>query len=115
MYQISQVTDQAKQSQQLVLPDGTLISLQLYYAESQGGWFVISLTYGTFTLQGVRLTTSPNLLRQWKNLIPFGLCCSTQDDQEATQLQSFSSGYAKLYVLSAAEVLAYETFLSGGG
>lgn len=112
MYQISQITSDPQQSQRLALPDGTLISLSLSYSETQYGWFA-DITYGTFTVTRFRITTSPNILRQWKNLIPFGLCCTTQDDQEPTQVQSFSSGYASLFVLSAADAELYEDYLSG--
>jgi len=113
MYQIQQITSDANQQQQLALPDGTLITLQLTYYDQQYGWFA-NISYGSsFVLNGFRIVTSPNILRQWKNLIPFGLCCVTQDDMEPTQLQDFSSGYATLYVLSSDDVQLYESYLQG--
>lgn len=97
----------------MTLPDGTLINLSLRYVELQNGWFAdIAYTGTPFTLNGLRITQSPNMLRQWKNLIPFGLGCFTQNGQEPTLLQDFASGYAKLYVLSADDVALFERFLA---
>lgn len=114
MLLIQQITSDAKQQQTLVLPDGSTVLLQLYYRPMQYGWFVNELSYGGFTLYGLRVTNSPNMLHQWKNKLPFGLACYTVDNREPTQQEDFSSGNAKLYILTEAEVAAYAEFLANG-
>ncbi len=115
MYQIKSVTDNAKQRQVLVLPDGTQIQFSIYYVPQQIGWFIRNLTYKTFVLDGIRICNSPNLLHQYRNQIPFGLACFSQyTKREPTQQKDFSSSSAKLYVLSAEEVQQYTEFLSNG-
>lgn len=114
MYEVTQVTSDPLQKQTLVLPDGSVIVMQLYYVQQQYGWFVPSLTYGSFTLKGLRITNNPNMLRQWKNLIPFGMACFSVGQREPSQIQDFSSKNSILYILSEAEVVEYERYLSDG-
>ncbi len=114
MYLIQQVTDDSLQLQTLILPDGSSLSLTIYFVPMQYGWFITNLTYGSFVLNGLRITNSPNMLHQFKNQIPFGLACVSTDDREPSQQQDFSSGASKLFIVSAAEVEQYSEFLSGG-
>lgn len=114
MYIIQQVTSDPLQRQTLILPDGTSLTMTIYFRPLQAGWFINELVYGSFILQGVRLTVSPNILRQFKNQIPFGLAClGNNTNREPTQQQDFSSKAFSLYILSAAEVIAYENYLEG--
>lgn len=114
MYQIQNTTGDALQQQTLILPDGSNAVLTMYYSSQQQAWFIQNLTYGTFILQGVQITNEPNILYQWKNQLPFGLACFSTENREPTQQQDFFSGEATLYILSQAEVLEYETYLTGG-
>jgi hypothetical protein len=86
----------------------------LYYSESQQGWFINNLVYQDFVLNGFRLVVSPNMLNQYKNLIPFGLGCFTTLLREPTLIQDFTSGNFNLYILSSSEVTAYNNLLSQG-
>lgn len=113
MYEIQQITSDPYQKQTLVLPDGTTMQLTIYFVPMQYGWFITSLVYGTFAIQSLRITNNPNMLRQFKNKIPFGLACFSKNDREPSLQEDFSSGASVLYILSAAEVAQYEEFLSG--
>ena len=113
MYQIQQITSAPQQQQTVTLPNGVQLGLTLYYSQQQYGWFA-GISYGsTFSLQGLRITVSPNMLYQWKNILPFGLgCFITTANREPTQLQDFSTNLFRLYVLSPDEVAEYAAFLS---
>lgn len=88
--------------------------MQISFVPLQYGWFITNLTYGSFIINGLRITVSPNMLRQFKNQIPFGLACvANKVTREPTQQQDFSSQSFNLYILSAAEVIRYEDLLSG--
>lgn len=114
MRQVQQITTDALQQQVLVLPDGSSLSLTLNYLPQQLGWFIQNLTYNDFQLNGVRICNSPNLLYQWKNLIPFGLACYTlPSNREPTLQTDFSEQISILYVLDADEVQEYADILSG--
>ncbi len=110
---IQQVTQNPNQTQTLILDDGTRVTFNLYFRPMQYGWFFESIVYKEFTLRGCRVVTSPNILQQYKNLLPFGIACYTKDNQEPTQRQDFASGYAKLYLMSAAEVVQLTEYISG--
>ncbi len=108
MLLIQQVTTDPLQTQTLVLQDGTSVVLTLYYRPAQFGWFINEISWGeNFLIQGMRITNSPNMLRQWGNLIPFGLACFTTGNREPTQQEDFATGAAKLYILTEAEVEEY--------
>lgn len=111
MLQIQGITDYPNQKRQLVLPDGTSMIMTMYFVPQQYGWFIRSLTYGNFTLQGLRITNQPNMLRQWRELIPFGLACFSKADREPSQAQDFQTGDSNLYLLTSDEVAQYEALL----
>lgn len=112
MYKIEQITDDGKQKRTMVLPDGTQIEMVIRFAPMQFGWFITSITYGTFVLNGLRVSISPNMLRQFKNIIPFGLMCTSKDNREPSQQKDFSSGTSEMFVLTSDEVQEYEDSLS---
>jgi len=114
MTQIQTMTADYLQDQTFFLPDGSSVSIEFYYRPTQYGWFINSLTYGSFVLNGLRISDSPNLLRQFKNQLPFGLACVTNALRDPTQLEDFASGASNLYFLDASEVQDYEDFLSNG-
>lgn len=115
MFIIQNLTTAPLQKQTLILPDGSSTTMTIYFVPLQYAWFITSLTYKNFTVNGLRLTVSPNMLRQFKNKIPFGLGCFANNvSREPTLQQDFSSGAFSLYILSKAEVDAYEALLANG-
>lgn len=114
MYLVQGISTYPLQNQNLTLPDSTTVSIQLYFIPMQSGWFINNLTYGTFVLNGLRITNNPNILYQYKNIIPFGLACYSTNNREPSLQQDFASGASKLYILDSAEVAAYTEFLQSG-
>lgn len=112
MNQILEITNDPLQIKNITLPDGSILKLTLYHIPQQKGWFINELVYGNTTLQGIRISVSYNMLRQFKNRLNFGLSCLTNNNVEPYDISSFSSGIAKLYILSKAEVIQYEDFLN---
>lgn len=104
--QIQNWTTDTDQTQAITLPDGSLLTLEIYFREQQQGWFIKSAVWSTtgFTVTGLRITNNVNMLLQWKNLINFGLACFTSDGYEPSLQQDFASGSSILYVLTAADV-----------
>lgn len=113
MQVIQQITSAPCQQQKITLLDGTTFQMTMRFVEMQYGWFFTSIIYGDFTLNNLRISNQPNMMHQFKNQIPFGIGCFSLSDREPSQLEDFSSGSSKLYLLSAAEVSAYSEYLSG--
>ena len=110
---ITGITDQPKQQTSIVLPDGTKAVLYLEYRPQQNGWYY-NLTYGPntrlvpFVLNGQRLVSSPNIMRQFRNLIPFGIAILTQNNIEPTRQTDFIDGTITMLLLDTADVAQVE-------
>lgn len=113
MQTINGVTADGKQKQRITLPDGSSFTINMEYKPQQYGWFITQLSYGDFVVNNMRLCTSPNLLHQFRHLLPFGLAVYVKTNREATQIQDFSTGAAQMFLLNASETLLYENFLNG--
>lgn len=114
MYQVQNITDASSQQQTVVLPDGTLMTFSMNYSQQQYGWFISALTYGTFTVNSIRITVNPNMLYQFKNILPFGLgCFQTTANREPTQLEDFATELFQLFILTSDEVDSLQDFYQG--
>lgn len=114
MQWLQHVTADPFQKQTFILEDGTTFSLELAFKPLQQGWFITELIYGDFTLRGVRVVVSPNMLNQFCNIIPFGIACFSVGNREPSLVEDFLSQAAQLYVLNAEEVAAYTEYLKSG-
>lgn len=112
MFPVLGISEYPYQTRKLTLPDGKRITLTQQFRPMQYGWFITELTYENFTLNGLRICVSPNLLHQYRNQIPFGLACFSKGNREPTLAEDFQSGNVQLYILDEAEVQAYTEFLS---
>lgn len=86
---------------------GQRITMDLRYLPTQQMWLA-DFQLGEFVLNGISVVTSPNLLRGYHNVIPFGIVCNTTDNQDPRGLTDFETQYACLYLLSPEEVLEIE-------
>lgn len=114
MFLIQQVIADPVQKQNLILDDGSSVTITIRWVPMQLGWFLDSLVWQDFTLNGVRISNSPNMLNQFRNQIPFGLACYSTANREPSQQLDFLSGQSKLYILSQAECLEYARLLTSG-
>lgn len=112
MLRINQITSYPLQQQNIILPDGSFFSITVNFIPMQLGWFITDFSYKEFPLKMVRISVSVDMLYQFKNILPFGLGCFTNENREPTLQQDFASGAFGLYVLSQAEVAAYSAILS---
>ncbi len=113
MTQVDNITNVANQTTQLILPDGSILTLQLFYNGSTERW-TMNVSHTLLTVNGINLSCYPNMLREWRNLIPFGLACTTLSGYDPTDINDFTNGNAQLYVLTEAEVKDVEETVFGG-
>lgn len=113
MFLIQKITTAALQKQTLFLEDGTTFSFTLSFRPIQQCWVIQNLTYIDFILNGLQVTSQPNLLYQWANKLPFGLFCLVAGNREPSLQQDFASGAAQLFVLNEAEKNAYTEIIRG--
>ena len=113
MNQITGLTDQPKQQTTLVLADGSRVTLLIQYLAQQTAWSV-DVTWGTFIAQGLILVASPNWLRQFRDVIPFGISVLTAGNLDPTDQEVFVNGSASLFLLDPADVTAVEAAVYPG-
>lgn len=89
------------------IDDGSIITCNLRYLSTQQGW-VMDISNGDFTVNGLFLTVAPNILRQWSNVINFGIAVTTIDNYEPFYLDDFSSQRTSMFLLSSSEVQQIE-------
>lgn len=107
MYLLNNLANEPKQKLTFMLEDSTRLVLNFEYRENQMGWF-FGFQYGDTNYQNIRLTTSYNVLRAYRNWLPFGLRCDTIDDGEPIDINDFVTGYASVYLLTRDDVQAIE-------
>lgn len=112
MTQIDNLTGFANQVTTLLLPDGTTAAMELAFHGATNRW-VMNLTYGARAINGIGLCTLPNVLRQWRNLIPFGIGCATPNMTDPFTVNDFALGRVSMFLLTAADVQAVENTLMG--
>lgn len=100
---LSGLTDQPKQESTIVLADGSRAVLRLEYHPNQLCW-VYDLAWGEIEIKGGQLTASPNILRQFRHRLPFGIAVLAAGDLDPTDQESFVNGSTLIYLLDAAEV-----------
>ena len=92
----------------LILENNETVDFKLYYLGRQESWFY-DFSYNDLTVNCSRVTLTPNALRQFKNIIPFGISFSSDDFVEPFSIDDFVSGRVKMYVLNSDEVKQVET------
>jgi hypothetical protein len=114
---ITGLTSAAKQSISVPLPDGTSTSVYIEYRPQQLGWFYdIAYSAGVIAFQskGNRLCPSPNMLRQHRAILPFGISCLTAGNVEPTTQTVFSDGTVTLLLLDASDIATIESTVYPG-
>lgn len=117
MKRIVELNDQSKQKINFILDNNEIFVFQLYFIDNQIGWFYnIDYENGKKIINGRRLVVAPNVLFQWKNILPFGLFVSSTDGGDPYFQNDFVSidGGAtepriQLYVLTKEEVGLVDT------
>lgn len=112
MNYLNKITDQTLQQFFLTGIPQENISLTLRYLPTQQLW-TMDLASGLFAVNNVAIVQSPNLLRAWRNVIDFGICCNTATGINPLYNTDFQTQVAALYLLDAADVaLVEEQFFS---
>lgn len=114
MQRITNLSNEADQVSKVVLADGSVVTFEFFYLPAIERW-AFSLSHTAITLGRSILCAGPNILREFKNIIPFGLGCYTTDGADPFYIEDFASGRVTLFVLDASEVEFFEQAVFGPG
>lgn len=109
MRQVDNLTADANQLTQVLLDDGTTIQLQLVYMAAIQRWVATINHDDDFEVDNLVLCAHPNILREFRNVISFGICIIATDGLDPIFIDDFTSGRCTIFILNLAEVLATET------
>lgn len=114
MTRIDNLTDASDQTTTLILPDNTAITLRLRFRPRTQRWTAdVGYAAKNFQANGLNLCCFPNVMRPWREILPFGLAFMTADFTDPFQLQDFVTGRVGVYLLDAADVASVETNIIG--
>lgn len=102
MYLISALNDRPKQTFKAVIDGYDTATITIEFKPEQFGWFM-SIVWGTFELYNERVATSDNILRQFKNIIPFGILIEGVNAIDPLTIDSWLTDN-KFYMLDQADI-----------
>lgn len=104
---INEITSEPNQNHRFALEDGTDVNITFNYRVNQSGWFY-SFTHEGRTFNNRRIVTSPNMIRQFKDILPFGFACTVEGGGEPIFQDDFELERAKFYLLDQSDVQSVE-------
>lgn len=110
MKKIQGISTDPKQSFTIILPTGDTCDLTLEYKPLQIGWFM-GVSYKSFMVRVVRVTTNENILSQFANILPFGIACFTTSGEEPFFQEDFNAGNAALCILDQTDLEAVDAYI----
>lgn len=110
MQVITSLTQSPNQIHQLVLDNNDTAEFKLRYYARMLSWY-FDLTYNNKTINNVKIVLHPNILRQFRNILPFGITFFTDNGSpiEPFQKTDFSTGRVKMGILNSEEVNLIES------
>lgn len=106
--QLTNLSNFADQTLVLQLPDGTTANLELIYQGASERW-LMNISYASFTRNGLNICCYPNMLRQYKEILPFGLAFVTVDQTDPVDINDFSTGRVLVYLLDQSDIASIES------
>jgi hypothetical protein len=111
MLEITGTTADYRQKMFINITNFGAAELVLQFKPNQYAWY-FDLTWQEFSVKNQQLTMSANILRQYKNILPFGIMCFNNSTIDPIVVEAFVLD-TKLYLLDSAEVVAIEADLYG--
>lgn len=102
-------TSSYKQFHELVLENNETADFHIRYCARMLSWY-FDISYGETTINNVKVVLHPNILRQFKNVLPFGLMFFTDNGSpvEPFQVTDLQTGRVKMAILNEEEVQQVE-------
>ena len=108
MRQLTEVGIEPRQVLNVVGENNERITLTLNFKPSQFSWY-FSIQYLDFTLNETKLVNSPNFMRQYIDILPFGMSCIVADGTDPYSVDDFVEGRVILNLLTEEDVQLIET------
>lgn len=107
MQTITSITSSVNQRMQLVLENNETVDFHIYYSARMQSWYY-DFSYKNVTCNGSKVVLSPNSIRQFRKILPFGFMFNANSYVQPFKQDDFSSGRVQFSVLNADEVQQIE-------
>jgi len=107
MQELTELTNEANQEHIVKVITGELFTLQLFYLHRSESWYA-NIIYNDVVLNGIKINQSINVLRQYKNILPFGIACYSDYNTDPFLLEDFAQDNYFLSILTSNEVVELE-------
>ena len=94
---IDKLSDEPIQEIQFVLSNNDIIYFTFRFLTNCNCW-VVDIEYNNFILNSLQLTYSDNCLKQYQNILPFGLQVDSVSGLSPMQINSFSDGINRVII-----------------
>lgn len=110
---LTEITDDPKQKFQIQLENNQTFTLDIEFVEQQECWYcsISDIQNNSLVINSLRLTTMPNILRQWARIIPFGIAIESEDGDDPFAIDDFLTKRVTLNILNEEEVAEVESAL----
>jgi hypothetical protein len=112
MQRLKGFTDSSFQTAKLPLETNEEATIRLKFSPTQYSWY-FDIEYKNLISNGNKVVLGSNLLRAFKNIIPFGLAFKSLDGVDPFKLDDFigDDPRVKIYLLNEQDVLEVERIL----
>lgn len=104
MLYINKITNAPSQKMNLTGLPNITIEMSLRFMPRVQKW-IMGVSWSDFSVQGIAVVTSLNMLNQFRNKIPFGITCYTSSGLDPFSVDDFVAQSSNLYLLDAADVI----------
>lgn len=108
MKEIVSLNDNAKQIFRYSFDNYAPIEISLEYRENFYSWFM-NIVWGDWSIYNERIAVAPNLLRQFRNVLPFGIMIYGPDDVDPFSRTSWVDGW-RFIMLDTTDIAEVETY-----
>lgn len=108
MLYINHLTNDPQQQTFVSGIPGLTITMNLRFMPRIQRWIMDIIT-PNWAAYGLGVTTHPNMLRQYRNQIPFGICCIAASGLDPYTINDFANQTANLYLLDSDDVAEIES------
>jgi hypothetical protein len=109
---IDGLTDDPAQQFFAVIDGYDSADIVLEWKPNQFGWFM-NLTWGDFSVKNVRLGNFPNVLQQYKNVLPFGIGITGTNGLDPLTFDAWTTNN-QFYILDESDIAAQQAALFNG-
>ena len=109
MYRVTGLTDDNFQKATLIVGENETCDFKLYFCATQYSWY-FDWKYKDITSKGNKVILSPNILRYFRNRLPFGLAFLSDDNIPPFKVDDFVSRVS-LYILDSDDIEQLEDYV----